>query len=80
MSDGEPVDDSQSEETLDEATLLPLGESAGVRADDPEQDHEDDHRPMPPGGFVDDLPPGDDEVQGEDVPPGADVTPGREDG
>ena len=34
------VDSSQSVDVLDESTLLPLGESAGVLADDPALDNE----------------------------------------
>ena len=79
MRNGEPVDDSQSEEAVDEGTLLPLSESRGVLADNPEQDHEDDHQPFPPPGFVDDLPITTDEVPGEDVFPGRDVIPAGED-
>jgi hypothetical protein len=75
MSNGDPVDDSQSVEALDESTLLPLAESPGVLADDPDLDSEDDHQPFPDPGFVDDLPIAPDQVPGQDVMPGQDVIP-----
>jgi hypothetical protein len=62
---------------VDESTLLPLAESPGILADDPEKDTEDDHEPMPDGGFVDDLPRTPDEVPSQDVEPGQDVIPGE---
>lgn len=42
----EPVDDSGSFDVVDEDALLPLGESPGVLADDPERESEDDFHPF----------------------------------
>ncbi|WP_109509702.1 hypothetical protein [Nocardioides speluncae] len=38
----EPVDDSGSIDVVDEDALLPIGESPGALADDPDLDTEDD--------------------------------------
>jgi hypothetical protein len=64
------IDDSQSVEVLDESTLIPLGESEGVLADDPDTDRDGDHEEFNDAGNVDefDLAPG--EVPGQDTMPG----------
>jgi hypothetical protein len=62
------VDSSQSVDVLDESTLLPLSESSGVMADDPELVSE--HSEFSGEGKIDefaDLEP--DEVPGEDTRP-----------
>ncbi|HEY4569222.1 MAG TPA: hypothetical protein VIH10_07145 [Kribbella sp.] len=67
MSDVVPVDESQSVDVLDESMLLPLSDSAGALADDPNLESE--HSEFPNQGKLDvfDLEP--DEVPGEETRP-----------
>lgn len=61
----EPVDDSQSDEVLDESTLQPLAEAQGALEDDPDDQGD---QPYPGAGYGDSFqfP---DEVPGQDTMP-----------
>jgi len=71
------VDDSQSTEVLDDATLLPLSKSAGVLADDPDVDS--DSEKFPNQGNVDDFDLEADEEPGRETRPDESVSSPDED-
>jgi hypothetical protein len=77
MSDVVPDDSSQSVDVLDEDTLLPLSESAGVKGDDPAAETESAEYPNQ--GKVDKFELEPDEEPGVETRPDEDVRSPEED-
>lgn len=61
----DPVDESGSDQPVDEAALVPLAESRGVVEDDPDDDFAVDAQPYAPPDVMDDG-----EARPDEVPAG----------